>query len=219
MLTPLLLASLLASSLAHADSFLTSVELVRSPTTPLPTAGSCQVELQALGANVNAFDHAMVLGACHGYDSNPALVDTVRRWAATTSNPLKDLDLGYVLVYEGTYQEGGKGKKGASGGATSVRAALKARPADARAWLVAALVLAQQELFIDGGDWEKPNANSKEVVSMVRHAATLNRSAPTSDFQPSLDAAVDYMVMYGVYAELASERSQPELPPTTGHGD
>ncbi len=197
---------LLALSPAHADSFLTSVDFARTSVTPLPTAGPCDAEVRALGPDPDALDHAAVLGACHGYDSNTLLAMSVSH---LPPGALRDLDSGFVATYEATYETGAAAKSLGTKGASSVALAMKERPADARVWLVAALVLAQNDLFVQEGSWTAKTAESRRVVSIVQHAAQLNRAAPTPDFQPSLDAAVDYFGEYSVYAELTALHSQP----------
>ncbi len=190
---------LLLAQIALADSFLTSVDL------PLPrgsvapgAAGPCGPEVTKLANSADAFEHAMILGACHGYDPNPALVSQVRKG----TGPLHDLDLGWTLMYEATY--GGKSQKE---GEAAIRAAMKARASDPRVLLVSALVLAQEDLFVKQGSWDAPTARTREIVKIVHTAAALGRSAPDADFQRGLNAAVDYLVMYAVFEELAGDRA------------
>lgn len=195
---------LLLAHLALADSFLTSVDLPLPAGVTVPaSAGPCGPEATKLATSNDAFEHAMVLGACHGYDPNPALVAQVRK----SSGPLHNLDLGWTLMYEATY--GGKESKA---GETAIRAAMKEHPSDARVLLVAALVLAQNELFVKGGSWDAATPRTREIVKIVHTAAALGRSNP--GFQQALNNAVDYLVMYGVFAELAGEHV--ELTPNPG---
>jgi hypothetical protein len=186
---------LLLASVAFADSFLTSVPLPSAAA--LPTAGACDAAIAAVVTTTDAFEHAMVLADCHGFDPNPTVVAQVR----ASSGPLHDLDVGWTLMYEATY--GGKTSKEAD---RAIRSALAQRPRDPRVAIVGALVLAQQALFVREGSWDKPTAKTREVAALVRSAAALNRAAPNLAVQQGLDNAIDYLVMYGVFADLVSER-------------
>lgn len=190
---------LLLTALALADSFVTSVALPTN--TPLPAQGPCPAEVKRLATTADAFEHAMVLGACHGYDANPALVRNLRR----EKGPLHLLDLGWTLAYAATY-----GAKTAEEANKAVRTAVTQRPDDPKVLLVAALVLAQTAMFVNApGDFDTPRPATREVVDLYNRAVAAERAHPDANVRAGLRAAQEYMVMYGAFAELSAVVIEP----------
>ena len=188
----------LLCTLAWADSFLTSIELVCAPTVHGRTCGDGPLEA-TLERSDNVIEHAAILARHNGYRYNNILVERIRHYTQYSQSPYRNFDYQFVTFYGTTW-----------GGATGVsdRAirgllleALRLSY-DPGVQLMVGLCLAQYEAFILNTPWNEATAQKRQVITLLRRSAELSRTNPRDGLEQTIQNALAYMTLYPGYAGL-----------------
>jgi len=189
---------LLLSTLVWADSFLTSVEWVCTPTVRGKVCGDGPLE-ETLQRSSNVIEHAAVLARHNGYKFNRSLVERIRHYTQYSSSPYRNFDLQFVTFYGATW--GGKVGTGESAVRSLVLVSTRL-PYDPAMQLVVGLCVAQYEAFILNNPWDKETPEKRQVKTFMRRAAELSRTNPRDGLEETLHNALNYLVLYPGYATL-----------------
>lgn len=194
--TQMLLA--LLSPLALADSFLTSIEWVCTPSVRGKVCGEGPLE-ETLERSSNMVEHAAILARLNGYRYNRSLIERVRHFTQYSESPYRNFDLQFVSFYGTTWG----GKVGSAEMAIRGLLLEAARmPYDPAVQLVVGLCMAQYDAFILNHPWDEATVEKRQATVLLHRAAELSRSNPREGLQQTMENALGYFAMYPGYTGL-----------------
>lgn len=185
-------------SLAMADSFLTSITWVCTPTIRGKSCGDGPLEA-TLQQSSNVIEHAAILAKHNGYHTNNLLIERIRHYVEYSSNPYRNFDYQFVTFYGTTWG----GKTGVAERAIRGLMLESVRiPYDPGVQLMVALCLAQYDAFILNMPWDQPTTQKRQVIQLMHKAAELSRTNPREGLDETIQNALAYMTNYPGYAGL-----------------
>lgn len=189
---------LLFCALASADSFLTGIELVCTPTVRGKVCGDGPLET-SLERSRNVIEHAALLLRHNGERPNGLLVERIRRFSGYSDNPYRDFDYYFVRFYSSSWG----GRTGEADLTIRLMLGEVLRfPYDPAVHLVVALCIAHYDAYILNHSWSEPSREKSQVRGLLRKATLLNRSTPTDGFDQSLANTIAWINQYPGYAGL-----------------
>jgi hypothetical protein len=183
---------------AFADSFLTSIDFVCTPTVRGEACGDGPLE-KTLERSHNAIEHAAVIRTFNGYRYNSTLLTRLSRYRNYSESPYKTFDYAFAELYSSSWG----GRKGQPDRAVRTLVnELTHLPYDAPAHLIAALGVAQYEAFVLNKPWDEPTREKAQVKVLLQKASELSRQNQVPGFDETLKSAIDYINMYPGYAGI-----------------
>ena len=188
----------LLGSLAWADSFLTSIPWVCTPSVRGKTCGDGPIEA-TLDHSSNLIEHVALLSRHNGYKYNRLFVDRIRHYTQYSDSPYRNFDYQFVSFYGSTWG----GVTGSADGAIRALTLESTRlPYDPAAQLIVALCIAQYEAFILNTPWDQQTVQKRQVVTLLHRAAELSRTNPRAGIDETLQNALSYITLYPGYIGL-----------------
>lgn len=183
---------------AQADSFLTSVEFVCTPSVRGDTCGEGPLE-KTLETSRNAIEHAAVIRTFNGYKYNSALLTRLNRFRGYSESLYRNFDYAFAELYSTSWG----GRKGQPDRAVRTLVnELANLPYDAPAHLIAALGMAQYEAFVLNKPWDEQTREKAQVKALLQKAVALGRQTYTPGLDETLRSAIDYINLYPGYAGI-----------------